>query len=388
MRTQIENNILTIFLEGRIDTNNAPAVEAELLAQVGQNPGADVKLDAEKLEYISSAGLRVLMKLRKQQPLTVENVSREVYDIFETTGFTELLDVKKALRRISVDGLEPIGAGATAKVYRLDAETVVKVFNPNTSPAIIQQENERSRNAFLNGIPTAISYDLVRVGDCCGAVYELLDAQDFLTILENDKAHLEQHIRGFAAAMRRMNQIVVDPTRFLPAKQGSIAALPMLSQICTEEELGKLKKLYESIPDRSTFIHGDCHPGNIMVQNGELVLIDLMSCGSGHPVFDLVSMCSVYHLPRDAEARQATPLLRSFTEDETARIWNTYLRAYLETDDEAFLRKAERQISVITAARMLFAAAFIPGLLSPEHISGLKQAALAYVDEGVEPLCF
>lgn len=175
-------------------------------------------MDASELAYISSAGLRVLMKLRKQlgKALPVMNVSPEVYDIFDMTGFTELLEVHKALRQLSVEGLPVICAGATAKVYRMDRETMVKVFNPHTSIQIIQQENERSKNAFLNGIPTAISYDMVKVGDSYGSVYELLDAQDFLTILENDKAHQDAHIQKFARAIKTMHQIEVDPVRFPP----------------------------------------------------------------------------------------------------------------------------------------------------------------------------
>ena len=108
MRTKIENNTLTVCLEGRIDSNNAASVEAELFEAVNANPNAAVTVDADALEYISSAGLRVLMKLRKQvgKALPVLNVSPEVYDIFETTGFTELLDVKKRLREISVEGCE------------------------------------------------------------------------------------------------------------------------------------------------------------------------------------------------------------------------------------------------------------------------------------------
>ncbi len=42
-----------------------------------------------------------------------------------------------------------------------------------------------------------------------------------------------------------------------------------------------LRRLYETIPDRSTFVHGDSHPGNVMVQDGEFVFIDLMTCGCG-----------------------------------------------------------------------------------------------------------
>ena len=97
MKTITGQNALTIFLEGRIDTNNAAQTESEIFAAV-EGKTEDIVIDAEKLEYISSAGLRVLMKLRKSidRELPVINVSRDVYDIFETTGFTELLDVKKA----------------------------------------------------------------------------------------------------------------------------------------------------------------------------------------------------------------------------------------------------------------------------------------------------
>ena len=91
MKTMIENGSLTLCLEGRIDSNNAQAVEDEIFAAVNANPGAAVTLDADRLEYISSAGLRVLMKLRKKagKALPVLNVSPEIFEIFEVTGFTE-----------------------------------------------------------------------------------------------------------------------------------------------------------------------------------------------------------------------------------------------------------------------------------------------------------
>ena len=114
-KTETGKDGVTIFLTGRIDTNNAAEVEREIFSALeGRNPDAgEVMVDTREVEYISSAGLRVLMKLRKHigKPLAVRNVSRDVYDIFETTGFTELFDVKKALRKVSVAGCEVIGAG-------------------------------------------------------------------------------------------------------------------------------------------------------------------------------------------------------------------------------------------------------------------------------------
>ena len=73
------------------------------------------------MEYISSAGLRVLLKLTKiVGDVTVNNVSGEVYEIFDVTSFTEILNVKKAMRKVSVKGLEKIGEGGNGIVYRLN----------------------------------------------------------------------------------------------------------------------------------------------------------------------------------------------------------------------------------------------------------------------------
>ena len=109
---EISKNDNKIKINGKIDSGNATEFEKSLLEAVVAFGGEALILDAEELKYISSAGLRILMKLRKQigKPLIIENVSSDVYEIFNITGFTQLLDVRKKLREISIDGCEQIGA--------------------------------------------------------------------------------------------------------------------------------------------------------------------------------------------------------------------------------------------------------------------------------------
>ena len=119
-----------IRLEGRIDSNNAPAVEAMILARIKDMEGDSIRFDASDLEYISSAGLRVLMKVSKltgKKPVICE-VSPEIYDIFEVTGFTELCDISKRRRRVSVEGCKVIGKGFYGTVYRLDEDTALETL--------------------------------------------------------------------------------------------------------------------------------------------------------------------------------------------------------------------------------------------------------------------
>ena len=207
-------------------------------------------------------------------------------------------------------------------------------------------------------------------------------------MIENDKEHLDDYIRKFAVSIREMHKIEVDPVQFPSVKAESLQMVPLLEGFCTEEEIEKLLKLFEIIPDRSTFIHGDCHPGNVMTQNGELVFIDMLTCGSGHPIFDLASMCSAYHMSVGAENRENSQLLRNFTEEECERIWDIYLRTYLDSEDEMILLKAERQIEAVSSARILFSVVYMPNLFSEDQLNKLKHVALYYVDNDMEPLVF
>lgn len=90
-----ENNALTVALEGRLDTTTAPQFEEELKDSL--DGVTELTLDLAKLEYISSAGLRVLLSAQKQMnaqgEMKVVNVGETVNEIFEVTGFSDILTI-------------------------------------------------------------------------------------------------------------------------------------------------------------------------------------------------------------------------------------------------------------------------------------------------------
>ena len=103
-----------------------------------EQPCESVVLDCDGLEYTTSAGLRVILRMKHAVDDTVlVNVHPELYSILDMTGFTDMMEVKKAYRVISVEGCEVIGQGANGKVYRIDPDTIVKVYlNPDALPEI------------------------------------------------------------------------------------------------------------------------------------------------------------------------------------------------------------------------------------------------------------
>ena len=286
--------------------------------------------------------------------------------------------------------MEVIGSGLTGSVYRADKETVIKVFNKNVLFDMITGESAKAKNAFILGVPTAISYDMVRVGESYGLVYELLDAKDLLDVIVNDKTHIEEYIKKFALKMREMHSIEVDDS-FDDIKNVTVNYLGFLEgKVCTAEEVKKMRAVINNIPDRNTFIHGDAHIGNVMLQDGEFMFIDLSGAGKGHPIFDMVSMCLVFKLGQtvDEQTRKNSDLMRWFDVDEMKLMWDTYIKTYLDTDDETFIKKAEEQITAVACTRALLATAAIPGHFGKELIAFFKNTVMAYYDKGLEPICF
>lgn len=366
---------------GSISSANASAFQEELLSAIS---GSTLVIDAEGLSYISSAGLRVLLQAKKKLggQLVLENVTPEVFDILDMTGFTQLLTVRKALRRISVEGLTEIGHGQNGHIYRMDPDTIVKVFNANIDYSMVQNEITKSKVAFMSGIPTAISYDVVKVGPCFGVVYELLNAKDLAKCMKEDPQHRDDYVRYFASAMREMHTMEVTSEQFPSARATMLGALPYTKgRIFTEEEYEKVKAIMENVPERNTFIHGDCHAGNVMLQGEDLILIDLACAGCGHPIFDLMSMYLT------AGCHQGE-LFQHYTVEEADHIWKVFLSTYLNTQDAAFLAKAEEQVAAFSCARYLFGLLRIPDLMKPEDMMRYKAKFSALYEKGIEPLCF
>jgi len=94
---KVNGTALEIALEGRLDTMTAPELEAELNQSLGS--ADSLTLDFRKLDYISSAGLRVLLSAHKAMSakggMKVTNVNEIVQEVFEVTGFADILSIER-----------------------------------------------------------------------------------------------------------------------------------------------------------------------------------------------------------------------------------------------------------------------------------------------------
>lgn len=353
MNYKNEDKTLTVLLSGRIDSSNADAVEKEISEIREQNAHDIMILDADGLEYISSAGLRVVLRLKKSEPsLCLINVNSEVYEIFEMTGFTEMMDIKKAFRRISLEGAELIGQGANGKVYRVNDDTIVKVYINPDSFGDIQRERDLAKKAFVLGIPTAISYDIVRVGDSYGTVFEMLTAKSFAKLIFAEPEKLDYYIGLYVDLLKKIHKTLVKEGDMPDMKEIALSWAKFDMDYLPKEIGEKLFALVNAIPKDNHMLHGDYHIKNVMMQDGEALLIDMDTLCVGNPVFELGSMFNAYEGFSALDPSVSSAFL-GISHELAVKIWEKSLSAYLGTTDKVKLEEAENKAKIIGFMRLL-----------------------------------
>ena len=331
---RVDKDILYIAIEGRIDATNAAEAEEKIFSIKNDNPGKHTVVDADQLEYISSAGLRVILRLRKEEPkLAIINVASDVYEVFDMTGFTDMVTVEKAYQRMSTEGCEFIAKGANGAVYRYDDETILKTYFAKDALPEIKQERENARKAFVLGINTAIPYGIVRVDDGYGTVTELLNAVSVTKLIRNNPDDLSEAAKYYIDMLKSIHAIQVEDGEVPDMKETALAWADFVAPHLPEEQGKKLRALIEAVPKQNTMMHGDYHTNNIMVQNGEPLLIDMDTLCMGHPVFELGSMFNAFKGYSELN-HQVTLDFYGYTYETAGRFWDIALKMYLGTDDE------------------------------------------------------
>ncbi len=343
----------TIELSGRIDSNNAAQVETNVMSQLSERDDPPLVVNVAGLEYISSAGLRVLLRLRKLYPdMRIINAGFEIYEILEMTGFTEMMPVERAYWNISIDGCEEVGHGANGTVYRLAQDTVVKVYNENVDLESIRHEREVAKLALILGIPTAISYNVVKVGDRYGSVYELLNARSFSKLIANDPEKLDWCVGEYAELLKTIHGTIVPQGKLPDIKETVLSWTSFLRDYLPKEAADKLQKLVEDVPYDSHMIHGDYHTRNLQLQNGEVFLIDMDTLSVGNPIFELASifnsLIGFYELDHDA-----VKLFQGYDYETGRTFWHKALALYLGTNCETKLREVEDKARIIGYTRLI-----------------------------------
>lgn len=339
-----------VALEGRLDHETAPA-----LAQVIDHQFDGVTefvLDFEGLEHVSSLGLRVLLTAQKRMQsihgsLVVRNVNPAIASVFEITGFDRILDYERKPRRLSIDGLELIAKGGNGECFRVDEETVLKLYFDHIDDTSAAREKRLAKKAFVAGVPTAISYEVVVCGTRRGVLYELINADTLSKYIERHVDRLEAVVDLYVGFCRQIHSIAPDPGEFPDAIDiacGHVEACDLFNAGQRSAMLDRLQRTER----RRTLIHWDLHPGNIMMQGDVPCLIDMGDMATGTPYFDLGPIRQILQFHSETGLCQK---IIGLDNGIARRVWPLFLARYFNNPPPDELAAIEENLRFYQAIR-------------------------------------
>ena len=344
-----DNGEVMLKLSGRLDTATSMQTSNdidELLNTAGTIQR--LTIDAGELEYIASSGLRILLTLAKRyKDFRIIDVSPEVYDVLNMTGFTKIMNVERALRQLSIEGCEMIGVGGVGTVYRLDGDTIIKVFREGTTMDEVSQEITMSKEAFVMGMPTAISFDVVKVGSQYGLVYELLHAKTLSDCIKQSPERIDEYAHKYADLFRQLHQIQVPEDTCVPnALEHERNQVLHIRRYFPQEGIDLLLQILDTIPAGRSLLHLDLQAKNVMLQGEEMMLIDMGEVGYGHPLLDLAhAYSSLVLFVGDYE--KTIGISRELGNE----LWNRGINYYLEGLPEEVVAQRKEQIKAVACIR-------------------------------------
>ena len=355
---KLDGDVLFVSLVGRLDTEAAVKFEAELAEVCKANAHSALTVDAAELEYVASSGLRTILKLAKtEKNFKVVNVCSSVYSVFEMTGFSRIINISKALRKIDLEQCEKIGFGGNGAVYRVSEDEIVKVnYNPATD-AELNSELAKAKEAFLLGVPTAISFDLVDCGDGRrGVVYETIKSKSLGETIQSNPEMMEELTDKYIAQLNLLHSIHTDNPVFGSMKDNYRMQVENASKHLTEEEGKMLEMVLDALPEGDILVHGDAHTKNVMIQNGEMLWIDMEGMSAGHPIYDLISIAAILNGVRNDD--KMTMGICGMDVATVLKFRQCFVKKYFKTEDPEMIQRYDSMIEALRLIRAVFAIGF------------------------------
>ncbi|MCR4589840.1 MAG: HD domain-containing protein [Lachnospiraceae bacterium] len=256
-------------------------------------------------------------------------------------------------KEFSIDGCERIGRGAKGDVYRYDDELVIKVFNENNTYHDVEQEIALARRAFILGIPTAISFGIVAVGNKYGAMFEMVDSETVSRCIARSPGQTDIYAKIISDLAHTIHGIEVTGDDNFPDALDRVREYVRGGVQHEDEALaGKCMAFLDSLPAANTLVHGDFHTGNVFMQNGEALLIDMDRLSVGDPIVEISDLYYFYVVLGEDDPSVVEDFM-GFSYKTANEFFDRFLKYYMETEDEKVLEEVREKASLIGNFRLI-----------------------------------
>lgn len=197
-----------------------------------------------------------------------------------------------------------IGLGACSEVFEWENDKVIKLFRTNTNRYAVKKEYRNSVVAWENRLPVPRPYEMLDIEGQSGIVYERVIGETLLErFFENiggqkNKEELFCTVIDEDSDIRTTARLLfVIHSKTIPDmlnQRIDIKQQVSRTELLTDEEKQSIYSLIDSLPVRNCLCHGDPNPGNIILRNGEPIIIDWMNASAGNPEVDIAELILIY----------------------------------------------------------------------------------------------
>ena len=217
----------------------------------------------------------------------------------------------------------------------------------------MEQEIALSRKAFIMGIPTAISFGIVAVGDRYGAMYELLDSETISTLIARNPGAADHYASVMAELAHTIHGIHVTGEDGFPDGTQRLRNY-ITGGVGVEDEAlaARCNALLDTIAVSDTLTHGDFHTNNVFLQRGEPLLIDMDRIAMGHPIAEIGDLYYFYVVLGEDDPAVIENFM-GFSYETSKKFFDYFIRAYLGTEDEGVIADVIEKASFMCYVRMI-----------------------------------
>ena len=210
-------------------------------------------------------------------------------------------------KEMSLDHLDLLAQGGMGKIYRINDEQILKVFN-NITLEELKKQKESAVEVFKAMIPTAISFEMVKVGDKYGLIYELLNSTSVGKELADHPERVQEIGEKMGMLLKEQHEASMKGRLLEYMNDRANSWIDRIeNKFIKEKDARMLRQIVGAIPRGHCLLHCDFHEGNVMIHNGEYLLIDIDEVCIGHPLYDL----TYHYINHEFLAKQPKILLKS-----------------------------------------------------------------------------
>lgn len=332
-----------LVLEGNLNSANTDNFLTILKNKMKK--GEPLILDLLKLKTFDPGLISSFVEHSKKykrgaSPIIFKNVNASLMDKLKVLKNLPGVFFEPKIAPFVLENAELLGKGLDSEIYRLNKNSILKVYYPKYQYNKVYNDVVNAKNAMKVNVPVAIPIKTYKVENRFAQLYNLPNAQTFKEMILHHREFLENYGHKFARLIKQIHQIKGDP-EVLKNKRDEQIHTYLKATWLNGTEKASMSHMISLLPNADTCITGDFHPGNIIVSNGELIFVDLGDFSIGHPYQD-ISHIYMFISPTGPEPFSTN--VTGLTPDER----NTFLKGFMDTYFEGLTRhRVNEELKVV-----------------------------------------